>query len=98
MCLNTALPPRLSLDSIPGSAVCAFDMEQLAGVFDGRFKEQKSPESIWTPVPDEVIPKPRCRWPQSVNAPVLMLSFRKRETLKVIQPVVNAVMTLICEV
>lgn len=34
-------------------------MEQLAGVFDGRFKEQKSPESIWTPVPDEVIPKPR---------------------------------------
>lgn len=48
--------------SIPGSAVCAFDMEQLAAVFDGRFKEQKSPESIWTPVPDEVIPKPRCRW------------------------------------
>lgn len=52
----------LRLSSIPGSAVCAFDMEQLAGVFDGRFKEQKSPESIWTPVPDEVIPKPRCRW------------------------------------
>uniref|UniRef100_A0A673H1A1 Semaphorin-6B-like n=1 Tax=Sinocyclocheilus rhinocerous TaxID=307959 RepID=A0A673H1A1_9TELE len=46
-------------NSIPGSAVCAFDMEQLAGVFDGRFKEQKSPESIWTPVPDEVVPKPR---------------------------------------
>uniref|UniRef100_A0A4W5MV43 Sema domain, transmembrane domain (TM), and cytoplasmic domain, (semaphorin) 6Bb n=1 Tax=Hucho hucho TaxID=62062 RepID=A0A4W5MV43_9TELE len=46
-------------NSIPGSAVCAFDMEQLAGVFDGRFKEQKSPESIWTPVPDELIPKPR---------------------------------------
>lgn len=45
--------------SIPGSAVCAFDMEQLAGVFDGRFKEQKSPESIWTPVPDEALPKPR---------------------------------------
>lgn len=53
---------RLCLCSIPGSAVCAFDMEQLAAVFDGRFKEQKSPESIWTPVPDEVIPKPRCRW------------------------------------
>ncbi|TRY95223.1 hypothetical protein DNTS_010033 [Danionella cerebrum] len=46
-------------NSIPGSAVCAFDMEQLAGVFDGRFKEQKSPESIWTPVPDEAVPKPR---------------------------------------
>ncbi|KAJ8278909.1 hypothetical protein COCON_G00059750 [Conger conger] len=46
-------------NSIPGSAVCAFDMEQLASVFEGRFKEQKSPESIWTPVPDEFIPKPR---------------------------------------
>lgn len=48
-------------------------MEQLAGVFDGRFKEQKSPESIWTPVPDEVIPKPRYRWLQSIYAPVLWL-------------------------
>lgn len=57
----------LGLHSIPGSAVCAFDMEQLAGVFDGRFKEQKSPESIWTPVPDEVIPKPRCRWLYSMH-------------------------------
>lgn len=63
----------LGLYSIPGSAVCAFDMEQLAGVFDGRFKEQKSPESIWTPVPDEVIPKPRCRWLQSIYAPVFRL-------------------------
>jgi len=45
--------------SIPGSAVCVFDMQQLAHVFDGRFKEQKSPESIWTPVPDEAVPKPR---------------------------------------
>lgn len=63
----------LGLYSIPGSAVCAFDMEQLAGVFDGRFKEQKSPESIWTPVPDEVIPKPRCRWLYSIYAPVFRL-------------------------
>lgn len=46
-------------NSIPGSAVCAFDMEQLASVFEGRFKEQKSSESIWTPVPDDFIPKPR---------------------------------------
>ena len=49
--------------------MCAFDMEQLAAVFDGRFKEQKSPESIWTPVPDEVIPKPRCRWQNEIHAP-----------------------------
>lgn len=45
--------------SIPGSAVCVFDMQQLAHVFEGRFKEQKSPESIWTPVPDEAVPRPR---------------------------------------
>ncbi|TRY81643.1 hypothetical protein DNTS_025970, partial [Danionella cerebrum] len=44
---------------IPGSAVCVFDMQQLARVFEGRFKEQKSPESIWTPVPDELVPRPR---------------------------------------
>ncbi|KAL4608121.1 semaphorin-6B-like [Arapaima gigas] len=47
------------LNSIPGSAVCAFDMQQLAQAFEGRFKEQKSAESIWTPVPDELVPKPR---------------------------------------
>lgn len=54
--------------SIPGSAVCAFDMEQLASVFDGRFKEQKSPESIWTPVADDAIPKPRYGWLESIYA------------------------------
>ncbi|XP_068942878.1 semaphorin-6B [Petaurus breviceps papuanus] len=46
-------------NSIPGSAVCAFDMGQVAAVFEGRFREQKSPESIWTPVPEELVPKPR---------------------------------------
>ena len=45
--------------SIPGSAVCAFDMTQVAAVFEGRFREQKSPESIWTPVPEDMVPKPR---------------------------------------
>ena len=53
-----SLSPSCS-GSIPGSAVCVFDMQQLARVFEGRFKEQKSPESIWTPVPDELVPKPR---------------------------------------
>ncbi|XP_007444748.1 semaphorin-6B [Python bivittatus] len=46
-------------NSIPGSAVCAYDMAQIAAVFEGRFREQKSPESIWTPVPEELVPKPR---------------------------------------
>ncbi|XP_061833945.1 semaphorin-6B [Nerophis lumbriciformis] len=76
-------------NSIPGSAVCAFDMEQLASVFDGRFKEQKSPESIWTPVPDEVIPKPRpggcavqgSRFNSSNSFPDEMLNFVKTHPL-----------------
>ncbi|XP_024599163.1 semaphorin-6A isoform X3 [Neophocaena asiaeorientalis asiaeorientalis] len=46
-------------NSIPGSAVCAYDMHDVAIVFTGRFKEQKSPDSTWTPVPDERVPKPR---------------------------------------
>ncbi|KAM5238617.1 semaphorin-6B [Ctenodactylus gundi] len=46
-------------NSIPGSAVCAFDMRQVAAVFEGRFREQKSPESIWTPVPEDQVPRPR---------------------------------------
>lgn len=50
---------EMSLCSIPGSAVCAYDMLDIASVFTGRFKEQKSPDSTWTPVPDERVPKPR---------------------------------------
>ncbi|KAM8759873.1 semaphorin-6A isoform 3-T3 [Acanthopagrus schlegelii] len=46
-------------NSIPGSAVCAYDMEEVANTFTGRFKEQKSPDSTWTPFPEEKVPKPR---------------------------------------
>uniref|UniRef100_A0A8K9XNI0 Sema domain-containing protein n=1 Tax=Oncorhynchus mykiss TaxID=8022 RepID=A0A8K9XNI0_ONCMY len=46
-------------NSIPGSAVCAYDMADVANAFTGRFKEQKSPDSTWTPVPEEKVPKPR---------------------------------------
>uniref|UniRef100_A0A8B9KU91 Semaphorin 6A n=1 Tax=Astyanax mexicanus TaxID=7994 RepID=A0A8B9KU91_ASTMX len=46
-------------NSIPGSAVCAYDMADIATAFTGRFKEQKSPDSTWTPVPEEKVPKPR---------------------------------------
>ncbi|XP_055489134.1 semaphorin-6A isoform X5 [Leucoraja erinacea] len=46
-------------NSIPGSAVCAYDMEDIATVFTGRFKEQKSSDSTWTPVPEDRVPKPR---------------------------------------
>ncbi|XP_062399697.1 semaphorin-6A isoform X1 [Sardina pilchardus] len=46
-------------NSIPGSAVCVYDMADVAAAFSGRFKEQKSPDSTWTPVPEEKVPKPR---------------------------------------
>ena len=45
--------------SIPGSAVCVYDMADVAAAFTGRFKEQKSPDSTWTPVPEDKVPKPR---------------------------------------
>ncbi|XP_067874111.1 semaphorin 6D isoform X7 [Heterodontus francisci] len=47
------------LNSIPGSAVCAFNMEDIEKSFKGRFKEQKTPDSVWTAVPEDRVPKPR---------------------------------------
>ncbi|XP_056428002.1 semaphorin-6B isoform X3 [Hyla sarda] len=46
-------------NSIQGSAVCVFDMEQVALIFSGRFKEQRTSDSVWTPFPEELVPKPR---------------------------------------
>ncbi|XP_075905080.1 semaphorin-6D isoform X4 [Nelusetta ayraudi] len=47
------------MNSIPGSAVCAFSMPDIEKAFLGRFKEQKTPDSVWTPFPEEKLPKPR---------------------------------------
>ncbi|KAM6981020.1 semaphorin-6D isoform 2-T2 [Aplochiton taeniatus] len=47
------------MNSIPGSAVCAFSMVDIEKVFRGRFKEQKTADSVWTPFPEEKLPKPR---------------------------------------
>ncbi|KAM8840567.1 semaphorin-6C-like [Spinachia spinachia] len=46
-------------NSIPGSAVCAFYMDDIEKVFSGKFKEQRTSDSSWTPVPDEQVPRPR---------------------------------------
>uniref|UniRef100_A0A8C7X1S8 Semaphorin 6Cb n=1 Tax=Oryzias sinensis TaxID=183150 RepID=A0A8C7X1S8_9TELE len=46
-------------NSITGSAVCAFYMDDIEKVFNGKFKEQRNSESAWTPVPEEQVPKPR---------------------------------------
>ncbi|XP_041082382.1 semaphorin-6D-like isoform X4 [Polyodon spathula] len=47
------------LNSIPGSAVCAFSMDDIETVLSGRFKEQKTPDSVWTAFPEDRLPKPR---------------------------------------
>ncbi|XP_075048133.1 semaphorin-6C isoform X2 [Mixophyes fleayi] len=46
-------------NSITGSGVCAFYMEDIERVFNGKFKEQKTTESAWTPIPEEKVPTPR---------------------------------------
>ncbi|NXU81322.1 SEM6B protein, partial [Oreotrochilus melanogaster] len=70
-------------NSIPGSAVCAFDMTQVAAVFEGRFREQKSPESIWTPVPEDMgcCASPGMPYNSSSTFPDEILSFVKTHPL-----------------
>ncbi|XP_040197043.1 semaphorin-6B [Rana temporaria] len=77
------------INSIQGSAVCIFDMEKMALTFSGRFKEQRTPDSIWTPVAEELVPSPRpgcCVGPSmnfnsSRNLPDEVLSFVKSHPL-----------------
>ncbi|XP_044129485.1 semaphorin-6C isoform X3 [Bufo gargarizans] len=46
-------------NSITGSGVCAFYMDDIEKVFNGKFKEQKTTESAWTPIPEDKVPMPR---------------------------------------
>ncbi|KAK2718894.1 semaphorin-1A-like isoform X2 [Artemia franciscana] len=46
-------------NSIKGSAVCAFDLENLKATFEGAFKEQESMNSNWLPMPQQRVPEPR---------------------------------------
>ncbi|XP_010778400.1 semaphorin-6D-like, partial [Notothenia coriiceps] len=45
-------------NSITGSAVCAFYMDDIEKAFSGKFKEQRNSETAWTPVPEDQVPKP----------------------------------------
>ncbi|KAF3839196.1 hypothetical protein F7725_017913 [Dissostichus mawsoni] len=40
-------------NSITGSAVCAFYMDDIEKAFSGKFKEQRNSETAWTPVPED---------------------------------------------
>lgn len=45
--------------SIPGSAVCAFYLDDIERGFEGKFKEQRSLDGAWTPVSEDKVPSPR---------------------------------------
>lgn len=45
--------------SIPGSAVCAFYLDDIEHGFEGKFKEQRSLDGAWTPVSEDRVPSPR---------------------------------------
>nr|XP_015192170.1 PREDICTED: semaphorin-6C isoform X1 [Lepisosteus oculatus] len=74
-------------NSITGSAVCAFYMDDIEKAFNGKFKEQKSSESPWTAVSEDQVPKPRpgscagdgpaASYKSSTNFPDETLSFIK---------------------
>ncbi|XP_069870200.1 semaphorin-6C isoform X2 [Dipodomys merriami] len=46
-------------NSIPGSAVCAFYLDDVERGFEGKFKEQRSLDGAWTPVSEDRVPSPR---------------------------------------
>lgn len=46
-------------NSLTGSAVCAFRLQDIQKTFDGDFKGQKDKDSNWLPVPSADVPMPR---------------------------------------
>ncbi|XP_067626608.1 semaphorin-1A [Eurosta solidaginis] len=48
-----------SVNAIPGSAVCAFSVDDIMDAFEGSFKSQKDSQSQWLPIQDEQVPEPR---------------------------------------
>ncbi|XP_048059360.1 semaphorin-6D-like isoform X2 [Megalobrama amblycephala] len=78
-------------NSIPGSAVCGFYLDDIEQVFNGKFKEQKNSDSMWTSVPEEHVPKPRpgscagegsaSSFSSSVHFPDSVLTFIKTHPL-----------------
>ncbi|XP_075907969.1 semaphorin-6D-like [Petromyzon marinus] len=79
------------LNSIHGSAVCAFDMEDVASAFQGRYSEQRGPDGPWLAVPEARTPTPRpgacagegeaAAFPRSPLLPDEALSFAKTHPL-----------------
>lgn len=70
-------------NSITGSAVCAFSLQDIADTFEGNFKEQSALNSNWLPVQSSKVPDPRpgqCH-NDSRTLPDLTLNFIKTHSL-----------------
>lgn len=70
-------------NSIPGSAICAFYIDDIMDAFEGRFKSQKDSTSNWLPIPPENVPDPRpgkCV-DDSRTLPTMSVNFIKTHTL-----------------
>ncbi|XP_055916036.1 semaphorin-2A isoform X1 [Eupeodes corollae] len=48
-----------STNGLIGSAVCSFDINEVHGAFNGKFKEQSTSNSAWLPVLNSRVPDPR---------------------------------------
>ncbi|XP_036761059.2 semaphorin-6C isoform X2 [Manis pentadactyla] len=78
-------------NSIPGSAVCAFYLDDIEHGFEGKFKEQRSLDGAWTPVSEDRVPSPRpgscagvgvaALFPSSRDLPDDVLTFIKAHPL-----------------
>ncbi|XP_066124061.1 semaphorin-6C isoform X1 [Saccopteryx bilineata] len=78
-------------NSIPGSAVCAFYLDDVERGFEGKFKEQRSLDGVWTPVSEDKVPSPRpgscagvgvaALFPSSRDLPDDVLTFIKAHPL-----------------
>lgn len=78
-------------NSIPGSAVCAFYLDDIERGFEGKFKEQRSSDGAWTPVSEDRVPSPRpgscagvgvaALFPSSRDLPDDVLTFIKAHPL-----------------
>lgn len=71
------------VNSIGGSAVCAFSLQAISDTFEGAFKEQEALNANWLPVQPSKVPDPRPG--QCVNdsrtLPDLTLNFIKTHSL-----------------
>lgn len=68
-------------NSIPGSAVCAFALQDVTDTFEGNFKEQMNSNSKWLPAQKVPEPRPGSCHNDSRSLPETTLNFLKTHSL-----------------